>query len=117
MTFNAPWPEDRRLDPFRDAVWELSRGGRVEAYLTCQVLRMRSFPLFWIKREWLWYQVNWLDGRQDQSREDYGPAWLAVAELEQGRFDHDDGDGREFEAKPVEGPRRDILWRTFGPPA
>ena len=89
--FNDPWPQDWRLDPFRDAVWEPSREGQVEAYLTCQVIRMRSFPLLWIKREWLWYQINWLDGRQDQPQEDYGPGWLAVAELEQGRFDDDGG--------------------------
>lgn len=114
VTFNDPWPQDRRLDPFRDAVWELSRESRVEAYLTCQVLRMRSFPLWWVKREWLWHQVNWLDGRQDQPQEDYGPDWLTVTELEQGRFDYDDG--VEFDAKLVEGRHRDLLWDRFGPP-
>jgi hypothetical protein len=116
VTFNDPWPQDRRLDPFRAAVWELSRGGQVEAYLTCQVIRMCSFPLFWTKREWLWYQVSRLDGRQDRPQEDYGPGWLSVAELEQGRFDYDDVDGLEFDAKPVEGPHRDMLWERFGPP-
>lgn len=116
VMFNHPWPQDRRLDPFRDAVWELSHEAQVEAYLTCQVIRMRSFPLFWIKREWLWYQVNWLDGRQDQPEEDYGPGWLAAAELEQGRFDYDGGNGLEFDAEPVAGPHRDMLWERFGPP-
>lgn len=115
MTFDDPWPQDRRLDPFRDAVWELSREGRVEAYLTCQVIRMRSFPFIWVKREWLWYQVNWLDGRRDRPQEDYGPGWHTVAELEQGKFEYDDVDS-EFDAQPVEGPDRDRLWRQFGPP-
>lgn len=77
---------------------------------------MRSFPLFWIRREWLWYRHNWLDGRQDQPREDYGPGWFSVAELELGRFGYDDVDGPEFDAKPVEGPHRDMPWERFGPP-
>ena len=115
VTFNDPWPQDQRLDPFRDAVWELSRDGQVEAYLTCQVIRMRSFPLFWIRREWLWYQVNWqVDGRRDEPQEDYGPDWLAVAELEEGRFDYDDGPA--FDARPVEESQREMLWDRFGPP-
>ncbi len=116
MTFDDPWPQDRRLDPFRDAVWELSREGRVEAYLTCQVVPMRSFPFLWVKREWLWYQVNWLDGRRDRPQEDYGPNWYAVAELEQGKFEYDDVSGLGFDAEPVEGPNRDRLWEQFGPP-
>jgi hypothetical protein len=58
VTFDDPWPQDRQLDPFRDAVWELSRVGLVEAYLTCQVVRMRSFPFRWVRREWRWYQVQ-----------------------------------------------------------
>lgn len=115
MTFDDPWPQDRRLDPFRDAVWELSREGRLEAYLTCQVIRMRSFPFIWIKRESLWYQVNWLDGRRDRPQEDYGPAWHTVAELEQGKFEYDGVDS-EFDAQPVVGPDRDRLWRRFGRP-
>jgi len=70
MAFNGPWPQDPRFDPFRDAVWELSREGQVEAYLTTAVIQMRSFPFFWVKREWMWYQVNWLDPvrRADCSR-------------------------------------------------
>jgi hypothetical protein len=38
VMFNDPWPQDRRLDSFRYAVWELSREGQVEAHLTCQLL-------------------------------------------------------------------------------
>jgi hypothetical protein len=115
VIFDDPWPHDRRLDPFRDAVWKLSRAGRVEAYLTCQVIRMRSFPFLWIKREWLWYQVNWLDGRRDEPEEDYGPTWYTVAEWEQGKFEYDGVDGT-FDAEPIEGPGRDRLWRDLGPP-
>lgn len=90
VVFSGQWPRDPRLDPFRKAVWELSRDGHVEAFLTTEVTRMRSLPFFWVKQEWLWYQVNWLDGRRDHPREDYGPGWYAVAELEQGRFEHDE---------------------------
>lgn len=75
---------------------------------------MRSFPFFWVKREWLWYQVNWLDGRRDRPQEDYGPDWYTVAELEQGRLECDGVDG-EFDAEPVEGTDRDRLWGQFGP--
>jgi hypothetical protein len=72
---------------------------------------MRSFPFFWIKREWLWYQVTWVDGRRDRPEEDYGPGWYAVAELEQGRLTHH---GVEFDANPLEGSERDRLWDQLG---
>jgi hypothetical protein len=55
VVFTSPWPHDPRLDPFRDAVWELSRDGRVEAFMTTEVSRMRGLPFFWVKHEWLWY--------------------------------------------------------------
>jgi hypothetical protein len=53
------------MNPFRDAVWELSQDGQAVAYLTTEVTRMRSLA-FWVKQEWLWYQVNWLDGGRDR---------------------------------------------------
>ena len=74
------------------------------------------FQRKFLKREWLWYQVNWSDGRQDRPQEDYGPGWFSVAELEQGRFDYDDVNGLEFDAKPVKGPQPDTLWERLGPP-
>ena len=114
--FSGDWPCDPRLDPFRDAVWELSRDGRVEAFLTTTVIRMRGLPFFWVKREWLWYQVNWLDDRRDDPNEDYSPGWYVVAELEQGRFEHDDVDGLVFDVRPVGSPERDELWQRYGPP-
>jgi hypothetical protein len=86
----------------------------VEAFMTTEVRRMRALPAFWIKREWLWYQVNWVDGRRDHPNEDYGPGWYLVAELEEGRFEYDDG--MVFDAKPVEGPQRIELWERYGPP-
>src|SRR5881227_1239943 len=74
-------PQDRRLDPFRNAVWELSRDGRFETYLTCQVIRMRSFPFLWVKRQWLWFHVNWRDGRRGRPAEEIatplGTQWLS----------------------------------------
>lgn len=82
--------------------------------MTTDVIRMRGFPFFWVKQEWLWYQVNWLDGRRDAPNEDYGPGWFLVEELEQGRFEHDDG--RVFDAKPVKGADRIELWERYGPP-
>ena len=114
MVFSGSWPRDPRLDPYRDAVWELSREGIVQAYMTMEVSRMRSLPCFWVKQEWLWYQSNWVDGRRDHSGEDYGPGWYVVAELEDGRFEYDDG--RVFDARPVEEPARTELWDRYGPP-
>ena len=114
MTFKDPWPEEPRLDPFRDAVWELSREGQVVAYVTTTVGRMRSFPAFWVKQEQLWYQVDWLDGR-DLLQEDYGPGWYAVAELEHGYFEPA-SDGQVFEARRVEEPDRSRLWAQYGAP-
>ncbi|MEV8374846.1 hypothetical protein AB0P21_19065 [Kribbella sp. NPDC056861] len=117
MTFSSDqWPHDPRLDPFRDAVWELSRDNQVVAHLTTQVIRMRSFPIFWLKRESLWYQVNWLDGEQDRPEEDYGPNWYTVAELEQGKFTPDDDDD-VLDARPVPEPQHQGLWAQYGPPA
>jgi hypothetical protein len=49
---------------------------------------MRSLPLLWQRREWLWYQVNWFDGRRDRPDEDYRPEWYNVEELERGRFEY-----------------------------
>lgn len=111
------WPTDSRLDPFRDALWELRLAGQPVAHLTTQVSPMRSFPALWRKQEWLWFQVNWFDGRRDRSDEDYGPEWYSVAELERGRFVYHDG-GRDitFAASPITGEARDILWSRYGPP-
>lgn len=95
---------DPRLDPFRGSVWELSRKGRVEGYLTCRVIPMRSFPSPWVKGEWLWYHVQWLDGRRERPQTDSGPHWNVVAQLEAGRFEHDDIRGLVFDARCVEGP-------------
>ena len=113
--FDEPWPHEPRLHPFRDAVWELSREGEVVAYLTTEVIPLRSLPLFWVKREWLWYQVNWLDGRRERPQEDYGPEWYVVTELEQGKFAAH-ADDQDLGASPVEGPERDELWIQYGPP-
>ena len=115
VTFKDPWPQESRLDPFRDAVWELSREGQVAAYVTTTVGRMRSFPVFWAKREWLWYQVNWLDGPRDPAQEDYEPLWLAVTEVEQGHFDPR-SDGQVFKATRVEEPDRSRLLAQYGAP-
>ena len=109
----SDWPMDPRLDPFREAVWELSQAGRAVAYLTTEVTRMRSLA-FWIKQEWLWYQVNWLDGRRERPDEDYGPKWYPVSDLEQGKFEVDEG--LVLDARPVIGPDRDRLWSEYGPP-
>ena len=90
--------------------------GEIVAYLTTEVSRMRSFPAFWLKREWLWYQVNWVDGGRDRPREDYGPGWYAVAELERGQFEPEVQDGLVLGAQPVNPTERNALWELFGPP-
>ena len=115
-TGDRAWPRSERLDPFRDAVWDLSIDGESVAYLTCSVGPMRSFPLFWVRQEWLWCQVNWLDGRRDPPMEDYGLGWYVVAELERGRLEYDGATPVVFDARRVEEPLRYLLWEQYGPP-
>lgn len=117
MKTDSPAARDPRLDPFRDAVLELSSRGRVQGYLTCRVVPMRTFPVFWEWHEWLWYRVHWLDGHNERMREDHGPSWDVVSQLEQGRFVADDLAGRTFDARLVQGSERDVLWARYGPPA
>ncbi len=78
---------------------------------------MRDFPFFWVKREWLWYQVHWRDDRRDLAQEDYGPEWHMVVELEQGKFEPESRDGLVLDARRIEGPPRDRMWAQLGPPA
>lgn len=112
---STEWPHDPRLDPYRDSVWELSREGQTVAFLTTEVVRMRSLPRPWVKREWLWYQVHWLDGRRNRPGEDYGPNWYTVAELEEGRLE-DAWTEEEFDAVQVQGDDRERYWERYGPP-
>lgn len=106
-------PHDPRLDPFRDAVWELSRNGNVEAHLVTQVSHFRYWPFGRKRRECMWSKVCWLDGRQDVPEDDYGPEWYTVADLEQGKYEVTTG---VFDARPVDGLVRDHLWEQYGPP-
>lgn len=106
-------PRNPRLDPFRGAVWELSHEGTVEAHLVTNVSHFRYWPLGRKRHDSVWFKVCWLDGRQDTPEDDYGPEWYFISDLEQGRFEVS---GRTFDAKPVEGPRRDELWERYGPP-
>jgi hypothetical protein len=109
----ADWPQDPRLDPFRNAVWELSRGGRVVAHLTCRVVPVRRG---WAKREVVWYQVIWLDGRRERLQADSGPVWSVVADLERGRFEVLDIGDQVLDARPLASAERDALWQRYGPP-
>jgi len=79
---------------------------------------MRTYPVPWGRKdEQLWFQVNWLDGRQDVPDEDYGPGWVVVADLEKGTFDYPDrGKWINFDARPVVGEKRGTLWARYGPP-
>lgn len=105
-TASEPWPQDPRLDPFRDAVWELSRDGRVAGHLVSSIGPMRSFPGWRERQEWMLYAVVWSDGTVERPNEDYGPQWLTVAELEQGYYD----DGDRYAARRLEGEARDRIW-------
>ena len=107
---------DPRLDAFRDAVWELSREGKVEAYLVTQVTHFRYWPFGRERHEWFWCKVCWLDGRQNPPEEDYGPEWYVVADLEEGKFESAYDGGEVFAARRVEGTLRDEVWGRFGPP-
>lgn len=114
MTNPQDWPADPGLDPFRDAVWELSRHGKVVAHLTCRVVPVRQL---WARREVLWYRVHWLDGRHERAQADSGPTWSVTADLRQGRFELLDIGGTVLDARPVTGVERDQLWQRYGPPA
>ena len=107
------WPKDPRLDPFRDAVWQLSLNGEIKGWVTTSVTPMRSFPFFWSKLECMWNQVHWADAKHEDVDEDYSPEWFAVEELLTGNFttcdSRFDRDGT-FDATLVTGPERDRLW-------
>jgi hypothetical protein len=106
-------PRNPRLDPFRDAVWELSHEGTVEAHLVTNVSHFRYWPLGRKHHDSVWFKVCWLDGRQDMPEDDYGPEWYFVSDLEQGTFEVS---ARTFDAKPVEGPRRHELREQYSSP-
>ena len=104
------WPTDPRLDPFRDAVWELSRDGVVVGHIASEISRMRTLPALWVKREFMVFDVIWADGTRECQMEDYGPDWLTVAELERGVVEVDDG---VLDARPLTGPERDRIWAEY----
>lgn len=106
----SDWPQNPRLHPFRDAVWELSRDGETVGHLVSTVAPMRSL-LFWIKQECVWFEVTWSDGTVDPDPplEDYGPEWVTVSELERGFYD--DLDRGRFDARPLSGSERDAVWQ------
>lgn len=113
---SADWPQDRRLDPFRDAVFELRQDGQKVGWLTTSVTPMRSFPLLWVKQEQMWTQIHWAHGGREYCEEDYGPEWYGVAELQEGRFSGLDSAARhlvDFDANPVLGSERDHLWELL----
>ena len=113
--FSGDWPEDPRLDPYREAVFELRHDGRVVAHLVTEVVRMRSLN-FWLKQEVLHFQVHWLNGRVDGIDEDYAPGWYTVAQLEQGCFEPSWDDGLMLSATKVGSPRQEELLALYGPP-
>lgn len=85
----------------------------MEAHLVTNVSHFRYWPVGRRRHDSVWFKVCWLDGRQEMAEDDYGPEWCFVSDLEQGKFDVS---GRRFEARPVEGSRRDELWEQLGPP-
>ncbi|MFT4109863.1 hypothetical protein [Propionicimonas sp.] len=108
---SSDWPRDPRLDPFRDTVWELSRSDQVVAHLVCRVVPVRRL---WARREQLWYRVCWLDGRAERALLDSGPVWSVLADLENGRFELLDIQGRVFDARPAPAGRQPELWARYG---
>lgn len=114
MSSERPWPGDPKLDPFRDAVWELGRHGRVQGHLTSRVVPVRQW---WARRELLWYRVHWLDGRPERAQTDSGPLWSVASDLAEGRFEVLDIADTVLDARPVTGAERDALWARYGPPA
>lgn len=104
------WPADSRLNPFRDAVWELSRDGIVVGHIASEVARLRSLPAPWVRREFMIFDVIWVDGTRECQMEDYGPDWLTVVELERGFVEVDDG---VLDARPLTGSDRDRIWAEY----
>lgn len=104
------WPQNPRLDPFRDAVWELTRDGVAVGHIASEVLRIRTAPALWVKREFMVFDVMWVDGTRECRMQDYGPDWLTVAELERGFVEVDDG---VLDAAPLAGPERDRIWAEY----
>lgn len=107
------WLQDPGLDPFREAVWQLSLGGQTRGWVTTSLMPMRSFPFFWDKQEQMWTQVHWADGRHEYGEEDYGPEWYSVKELRGGHFstwDPSVNEDVDFEATLVTGAEQDHLW-------
>lgn len=110
------WPQDPRLDTFRDAVWALSLNGEAMGWVTTGVMPMRSFPFFWLKQERMWTQVHWLDGEHEYMEEDYGPEWYTAEELQGGHFTAAHprtGLEVSFDATVVTGSERDRLWEEL----
>jgi hypothetical protein len=112
VKFDSDWPRDARLDPFRDTVWELRRNGRTEGHLVCRVVPVQRL---WAKREQLWYQVVWQDGRRERALLDSGPVWSILTDLGKGRFELLDVGQRVFDAVPVPAEERDALWARLRP--
>jgi hypothetical protein len=107
---NGTWPANPRLDPFRDAVWELTRDGIVVGHIASEINRMRTLPALWVKREFMVFDVIWADGTRECQMEDYGPDWLTLIELERGIVEVNDG---VLDATPLSGPERDRIWAEY----
>jgi hypothetical protein len=58
--------------------------GELKGYLA-SVLGETRFPS---RQPWAWFVIVWLDGRKENSFEDYGPMWPIVRELDGGYFDY-----------------------------
>lgn len=110
LLLGGPWPQDPRLDPFRDAVWELSRDGITVGHIVSEVNRMRALPALWVRREFMVFDVIWADGTRECQMEDFGPDWLTVIELERGFVEVEDG---VLDAAPLTGPDRDRIWGEY----
>lgn len=108
MRFDDNWPLDPRLDPYRDAVWELSRNNKVVGYLSTRGIPQRTL---WAKREVLWYQITWLDRRRERHRPTPDPPGASLDDLEHGRYELLDIGNRVLDARPVERPEHDRLWQ------
>lgn len=116
QSYASDWPKDPRLDIFRDSVWRLSLDGELAGWLTTAISPMRTFPVLWRKREGMWTQVHWIDGRRSPQEEDYGPNWWTAEELRGGSFsiyDQHVGKDLTLEAVRVTGAERHRLWNQL----
>ena len=102
---------DETLDPFREGIAELRRGGTVEGHLATQVERFIGLGG---RQERVWLLITWADGRRERIEEDY-PPWTLVNELRAGMLRWIvDQRQVDFQVVWLGGDQATEAWRQYG---